>query len=143
MGKDADPEQVRAVLTGTWFRSFEEETGDELVFRPPGYVFAPARAPRPALRLNGDGTAAALRGGATDRPEAGPGPGRWSLDASTLSLQTPDLAGTFTLEQVDPDRLVVRPRPDPGQVYPAGPHSALPDQTGTGRRRRGDAEERA
>ena len=103
-----DPGDLRQDLTGTWFRSFEEETGDELVFRSPGYAFPPARAPRPALRLHDDGTAVALRAGPADRPEAGPD-GRWSVLNHTLSLHTPTLSGTFAVEAVDAGRLVVRP----------------------------------
>jgi len=109
-----DPGELRRKLTGTWFRSFEEESDGRLVFRSPDYPFPPARAPRPALRLDRDGSAASLRGGPTDRHEvqAGPGaePGCWEVDDSTLSLQTPQLSGKFVLEAVDPDRIVVRRR---------------------------------
>jgi hypothetical protein len=104
MGEAGD---LRRELTGTWLRSFEEEAGDELVFRPPGYAFPPVRAARPTLRLHDDGTAVALRPGPADRPEGEPG-GHWSVRARTLSLHTPALSGTFAVETVGADRLVVR-----------------------------------
>jgi hypothetical protein len=127
-----DEGQRRQELTGTWYRSFEEETGGELVFRPPGFAFPPARAPRPALRLHADGTLAALRGGPGDQlevvagAEAGGGPGgetsgRWSAEDSTLTLQTPQLSGDFILEADAPGRLVLRPRPTPGRPADSPP----------------------
>ena len=107
-----DAGKRRPELTGTWLRSFEEETEDDLVFRPPDFPFPPARAPRPALRLDQDGTAVALHPGPGDRPEPQPGsePGHWAVHESTLSLRTAQLSGDFTLDVVTADRLVVRRR---------------------------------
>jgi hypothetical protein len=105
-----DPEELRRTLIGTWFRSPEEESEGELVFRSPDYRFPPARAPRPAVRLAEDGTAVSLRGGPTDRLEVeGETPGHWTVDGSTLRLRTPGLTGDFAVQAVEPDRLVVRP----------------------------------
>ena len=107
-----DPVTPRDELTGTWLRSFEEETGEEYVFRPPGFAFPRTRAPRSELRLHADGTVVALGAGPADRPEVRPGLGRWSVRGATLSLRTPPLTGEFTLEVIEPDRLVLRREPD-------------------------------
>lgn len=120
-------DELARELSGTWFRSFEEESGSDLVFRPPAFDFPRSRRPRPALRLHPDGTAVALRGGPSDRPEPVPtggtgrgsgleaetsereASGRWAVQDSTLTLDTPDLAGTFWVEAADSTRLVIRP----------------------------------
>jgi hypothetical protein len=101
----------QGALHGTWLRSFEEERpgSPELIFRPASYPFPPARAPRPALRLHDDGSAVALGAGPDDRPTPLGDAGSWALDGDTLSLRTGGLSGQFTLETVEPDRLVVRP----------------------------------
>jgi hypothetical protein len=108
-----DSGELRRKLTGTWFRSPEEESEGELVFRSPDYPFPPARAPRPAVRLAEDGTAVSLRAGPTDRLEVQDDgvAGHWAVDEATLTLRTPDLSGEYTLEAVEPGRLVVRPCP--------------------------------
>jgi hypothetical protein len=106
-----DPAEPRPELIGTWFRSFEEEADGVLIFRPPDYPFPPARAPRPAVRLEAGGTAVALRGGPSDQLEPAPGTGSWAAIGSTLVLRTAELSGDFHLEVVDPDRLVLRRLP--------------------------------
>jgi hypothetical protein len=107
-----DPVKLRNELTGTWLRSFEEETSGEYVFRSRGFAFPRTRAPRSELRLRADGTVVALGAGPTDRLEVRPGLGEWSVRGSTLSLRTPPLTGEFTLEVIEPDRLVLRREPD-------------------------------
>ena len=56
-----DPEQV----AGRWVHSHEEDSGDELVFRPAGYAFPPSRG-REALTLDhGQPPTSFLRGPAS------------------------------------------------------------------------------
>jgi hypothetical protein len=107
----AGPGELRGRLAGTWYRSFEEEHGEDLVFRPPSYTFPAARAPRPALRLSDDGTAAALVAGPDDRARGETG--SWTLDGVTLGVRTPQLTGDFLVQDVEADRLVVRPAEQP------------------------------
>ena len=105
-----EPGQLRPELIGTWYRSFEEETDGEIVLRAPNYPFPPTRVPRPALRLKADGTAIVLHMGPADRLEEAGHPGRWAVRDATLSLQTAQLFGEFTLDVLEPDRIVVRRR---------------------------------
>jgi len=58
-----------------WYYSYEEDTGEEEVYRPAGYAFPPARAARPSLVFQRDGTYVEYRAGPVDRAE--PRPGRW------------------------------------------------------------------
>ena len=61
----------------------EEDTDDEMVFRPEGTDLPPARG-RTGIELRSDGTFAEAGLGAADVPEEASG--RWSLDGDTLTL---------------------------------------------------------
>jgi hypothetical protein len=64
-------------LAGRWVHSHEEDSGDEMVFRPAGYAFPPSRG-REAFELRPDGSYAGSVPGPVDKPE--PTEGEWSLE---------------------------------------------------------------
>lgn len=66
-------------LAGRWVHSHEEDTGEEMVFRPAGYTFPPSRG-REAFELRPDGSYAGSVPGPVDKPE--PTEGEWSLEES-------------------------------------------------------------
>jgi len=89
-----------------WVHSHEEDTEDEMVFRPAdsGYAFPPSRG-REAIELRPDGSYAGTVPGPTDRPQAAAG--EWTVEGgSTLRL------GDRALEiaSVEGDVLRVRKR---------------------------------
>jgi hypothetical protein len=67
----------RERLAGRWVHSHEEDSGDELVFRPAGYAFPPSRG-REAIELHPDGSYAGSVPGPVDKPEATEG--EWTLE---------------------------------------------------------------
>jgi hypothetical protein len=92
-----------------WVHSYEEDTPAEMVFRPAGFPFPPARGRR-GFELKPDGTLVRYAIGPTDRREASAG--RWQLTADNRLLFYPDAAAeadrVLQVASVEPDRLVVR-----------------------------------
>jgi hypothetical protein len=92
----------------------EEDTEDEMVFRPAGTDLPPARG-RVAFELREDGTFAETGLGAADVPDkAG---GSWELDDDTITLSEGAAQGVpreMTVVAVDDERLVVRKHHDGG-----------------------------
>ncbi len=68
----------RERLAGRWVHSHEEDSGDELVFRPVGYAFPPSRG-REAIELHPDGSYAGSVPGPVDKPVPGD-EGEWTLE---------------------------------------------------------------
>jgi hypothetical protein len=76
----------RKALSQKWIHSHEEDTADEIVFRPESYKFPPSRGRR-SFQLAADGTMVEYGIGPDDRPN--PTPGLWELnDANELELRT-------------------------------------------------------
>ncbi len=67
----------RDQLAGRWVHSHEEDSGDEMVFRPADYAFPPSRG-REAIELHPDGSYTGSVPGPVDKPEATEG--EWSLE---------------------------------------------------------------
>jgi hypothetical protein len=67
----------RDQLAGHWVHSHEEDSWDELVFRPADYAFPPSRG-REAIDLHPDGSYTGSVPGPVDKPEATEG--EWSLE---------------------------------------------------------------
>ena len=97
-------------LQGRWVHSHEEDTEEEMVFRPATHTFPPARG-RTSFELRPDGTYLERSPGPVDIPEESGG--TWSLEDDRLVLEAegdrPNHAWKVT--GVEPDRLTVR-RPD-------------------------------
>lgn len=73
-----------ASLHGRWVRSHEDDTDDEVVFRPASYAFPPSRG-RTSIELRPDGTYVESSPGPVDVPEDSTG--RWSLEGDRLVLE--------------------------------------------------------
>ena len=74
-------------LAGRWVHSHEEDSDDELVFRPAGYAFPPSRG-REAIELHPDGSYAGSVPGPVDKPEATGG--EWTLEDDGRRLRLGD-----------------------------------------------------
>jgi hypothetical protein len=81
--------------------SHEEDTDDEVVFRPASYRFPPARG-RTGFDLKEDGSLVQHGIGPTDRQTQAAG--RWKLDGTTLKLG----ARAMTIVSLERNRLVLR-----------------------------------
>ena len=95
-------------LTGLWFRSHEEDEGDRIVYRGTSHEFPPARAPRPSLALEPDGTAAVGQAGPADKTISTSG--TWELSGDILKLSTAGVPVEWQIETLDDDLLILRPR---------------------------------
>jgi hypothetical protein len=101
-------------VVGSWVHAHEEDTGDEMVFRPAGTVLPPARG-RMGFELREDGTFAEAGLGARDVPEEAAG--SWALEGQTITLSegaTQGVPREMEVVSADKDRLVVRVRRDVG-----------------------------
>jgi hypothetical protein len=98
-----------AVLSQKWVHSHEEDTADEMVFRPASHPFPPSRG-RKAFQLDPDGRLLNFAIGPDDRTFENEG--RWQLDSSNKLTLEPANAGATTsvmrLLHVDRDKLVVK-----------------------------------
>lgn len=97
---------LRRALQATWVHSHEEDEGNRLVFRGPDFDFPPSRG-RTALTLKPDGVVEVVGPGPDDRRRTGSG--RWTLAGGRrLEIQASGFSGSFEVEIVDDQRLVVR-----------------------------------
>ena len=89
-----------------WVHSHEEDTEEEMVFRPAAYEFPPSRGRR-SFELKPDGTLAEGRIGPTDRPVEAQG--TWELrdDRLVLRRDPSESPRVMRIASVDDDRLVV------------------------------------
>lgn len=94
-------------LHGHWVHSHEEDSDDEMVFRPAGHPFPPARG-RMGFELRADGTYVERSPGPVDVPVAAIG--SWSLDGDRLSLVSDDRQPNrvWRVRRAEGDRLVVK-----------------------------------
>ena len=101
----------RKALTQKWVHSHEEDTDDEMVFRPASYAFPPARG-RKSFELDAGGRLVTSGIGPDDRPV--PGQGQWQLEGSDKLALEPAGPGArktvMQILQVAPDKLVVKKR---------------------------------
>lgn len=94
-------------LRGRWVHSHEEDSEDEMVFRPATHPFPPSRG-RTSFELRGDGSYRERSPGPVDVPEESGG--RWSLEGDRLMLapSADAPAHSWQVRAVETDRLVVR-----------------------------------
>jgi hypothetical protein len=99
----------RKALEQKWVHSHEEDTSDEMVFRPASYRFPPSRG-RKAFQLDSGGKLLNFGIGADDRTVEGEG--RWQLDdENRLTLHTAAtgmVPPVMQLLHVGSDKLVVK-----------------------------------
>jgi hypothetical protein len=96
------------LMNQRWLHSHEEDTGNEMVFRPSTYPFPPSRG-RGGFELRPDGSAAILGIAPTDAPQEHNG--TWSVDKTKqLVVHVPALNETRVMSIVssNADRLVVK-----------------------------------
>lgn len=96
------------LICGRWLHAHEEDTPDEMVFRPATAKFPPSRGRR-GLHLKPDGSYAEVRPGPDDRPESRSG--RWAVEGDDwLVVETEDGAARRAMRIVaaDGDAIVVR-----------------------------------
>ncbi|WP_249997626.1 hypothetical protein [Actinoplanes sp. M2I2] len=67
--------EISPDLFRRWYRSFEEDTDDQAVYRPADFPFPPSRAPRPGFELRPGGAYVEYAAGPVDGAVASPG--RW------------------------------------------------------------------
>ena len=97
-------------VVGRWVHAHEEDTEDEMVFRPADSDLPPARG-RMGFELREDGTFAEAGLGARDVPEEAAG--SWTLEDGTITLSegaTQGVPREMEVVSADEDRLVVRVR---------------------------------
>jgi hypothetical protein len=96
-----------ALLQGRWVHSHEEDTADEMVFRPADHDFPRSRG-RTSFELRPDGTYLESSPGPVDLPEETTG--SWSLESDRLILGAEgDRPGhAWEITGADGDRLTVR-----------------------------------
>jgi hypothetical protein len=100
---DLDP----GLLLRRWVHSHEEDTEDEMVFRPAEFDFPRSRG-RLSFELRPGGTLLERMPGPTDRPQEGEG--TWELEGGeALVLRAAGQPEERRhIESLEPDRLVVR-----------------------------------
>jgi hypothetical protein len=99
-------------VVGRWVHAQEEDTDDEMVFRPADADLPPSRG-RMGFELREDGTFAESGLGARDVPEEAAG--SWVLEDETITLSEGAAQGVpreMEIVSVDDERLVVRVRRD-------------------------------
>lgn len=96
-----------AQLQKEWVEIREENTADQFVFRPFSYPIPPARGRR-ALDLSEPGKAWSKSPGPSDKLEGIQG--TWVLEEGALILDTPGWRGTYDIEELTEDKLVLRAR---------------------------------
>jgi hypothetical protein len=100
----------RDQVIGHWVHAHEEDTEDQMVFRPARTELPPSRGRR-AFELRPDGTFAEAGLGATDVPEQATGD--WAVEADTITLTegaTQGVPREMEVVTADEDRLVIRKR---------------------------------
>ena len=100
------------VLGRQWVHAHEEDSDEEMVFRPAEYPLPPARG-RERLEFSPDGTFFESVPGPTDAPEDRAG--SWKVEGGKLVIesdQAPEGQRMLEIASVDEDRLVVK-KPSP------------------------------
>ncbi|MBL7256324.1 hypothetical protein [Paractinoplanes lichenicola] len=90
-----------------WYRSFEEDTDDQAVYRPGDFPFPPSRAPRPSLEFRPGGGYLEYAAGPADR--AVPSRGSWEA-AEGDGVRVRAGAGSRVLRIVAHDAQVLKIR---------------------------------
>jgi hypothetical protein len=95
-------------LYGQWVHSREEDTNDEIVFRPSSYAFPPSRG-RAAFELGSDHSYLSAGVGSNDISEVREG--RWELENGVdlkIRVELKNERDVFTVTSVENDRLTIR-----------------------------------
>lgn len=99
-------------MSGRWVHAHEEDTEDEMVFRPEGTHLPPSRG-RMGFELRADGTFVETGLGAADVPEEATG--SWVVEGDTITLSegaTQGVPREMEVVTADEERLVIQKRRD-------------------------------
>jgi|SRR5947209_6693180 len=96
---------LRKSLQASWVHSHEEDEGNRLVFRGPDHDFPPARG-RTSFTLKPGGEVDAVGPGPDDRRRSSSG--TWSLEGKHLRIDSPLFSGTYQVETVDDEHMVIK-----------------------------------
>lgn len=101
-------------IQGSWTHSHEEDDGDRLVFRTSEFVFPPSRG-RTTIILKSGGIVEVRHPGPDDRRKKTTG--QWMLKGNLLEIKASDWSGTFEIETLDSQVLVVRRTQKGGTIW--------------------------
>ncbi|MCM4080354.1 hypothetical protein [Paractinoplanes hotanensis] len=99
--------EISPDLYRRWYRSFEEDTDDQAVYRPAEFAFPPSRAPRPSVEFRPGGGYLEYAAGPADRAAASQG--SWEPGEGG-ALRVRAGAGSRVLHIVAHDEQVLRIR---------------------------------
>jgi len=94
-------------LYGRWLHAHEEDSGDEMVFRPASAELPPSRGRR-GLELHPDGSYGGRRPGRDDRPQASSGSWRVEDDDWLVVEEEGASRSSMRIVAAEPDKLVLR-----------------------------------
>jgi hypothetical protein len=105
-GSNQVNQELTSKLQGHWIHSHEEDTGNQMVFRPSTYAFPRSRG-RQEFKLGPGGSLQAVRPGPTDKRQSSSG--TWSLEPGGILVVHPtgEAALRFSVVSVDSEKLVV------------------------------------
>jgi hypothetical protein len=92
----------------TWMHSHEEDSANEMVFRPSTFAFPPSRG-RTGFKLSPDGRARTIGIAAGDGPD--PSEGVWAMNGPgqiQLKLSNASAPSTLNISSVSRDKLVLQ-----------------------------------
>ncbi|MCL4641280.1 MULTISPECIES: lipocalin-like domain-containing protein [Olivibacter] len=93
-------------LKGKWVHSFEEDSGDEMVYRPEGFSLPLARG-RDKINLEEDGKLVNSHPGRDDVPRSNTG--SWQLEQDKLILRfDTDNKEQYTICEISTEKLVLK-----------------------------------
>lgn len=96
-------------ITGNWVEVAEMAASGQMVFLREDGKVPPSRGARRRLGLDSQGTAQHLGLGATDRVEE-KGSGNWELTGTTLTLNITGWEGTYNVEKLTNEELILTMR---------------------------------
>ena len=94
-------------LQQTWVEMSELSSDGKIVLKSPEADIPRSRAPRRQLDLSGQGRATQMSGSPNDALVED-GRGDWRLDGTSLQLTLKDWEGTYEVEELSDDTLILR-----------------------------------
>ena len=100
-------QEMLSLLPRHWIHSHEEDSGNQMVFRPSGYAFPRSRG-RQEFRLDTGGNLESTRPGPADKRVSSAG--TWSVEPGGTLIIHPEGAEAlrFSIVSVDNEKLVVK-----------------------------------
>jgi hypothetical protein len=102
----AAPENDQGLFRTTWVHVFEEDAGENAVYRPDDGPIPLSRRPRRRFKLDHDGSATLFIAGSDDRYVEQPA--TWSDEQGVLTVQATGRPMSFRVVERSASRLLVR-----------------------------------